>query len=283
MAALETISTKEEHRCFGGTQGVYTHHAQSTGTEMTFSVFRPPQADDGPVPGLVFLSGLTCTWENATTKAGAQRYAAEHGVTLIFPDTSPRGEGVADVDDWQLGKGAGFYLDATQPPWSNNYQMGRYCADEIPDIAIDHFGVIPERIGLMGHSMGGHGALTLAMKRPDRFSSLSAISAIVAPSRVEWGQNALRAYLGDDEAAWKQHDACALVRERGWKGDILLDQGLADGFLEGLRPDWFEAACKEAGVELTLRRHDGYDHSYYFISTVIGDHIAWHAERLGAK
>lgn len=277
------IETKAAHRCFGGTQGVYRHHSAATGTEMSFAVYLPPGAEKGKTPALFYLSGLTCTWENATTKAGAQRYAAEHGIALVFPDTSPRGDGVADSDDWQLGQGAGFYVDATEKPWAPHFSMQRYIVDELYEATIQHFGFDRDRIGLMGHSMGGHGALTLAMRHPAKYRSLSALSAIVAPSRVEWGQKALRAYLGDNRAVWQQHDACALVAARGWHGDILLDQGQADGFLEGLRPEWLAEACAEAGVELTLRRHEGYDHSYYFVATVIGDHIAWHAKRLAVK
>lgn len=270
--------TVEERACHGGTHGVYRHRSASTGTDMTFSVFRPPNVERPPV--LFYLSGLTCTWENATTKAGAQRYAAEHGIALVFPDTSPRGEGVPDVDDWQRGQGAGFYLNATRAPWSEHFAMERYCADELPSLVCDAFGLDPDRMGLTGHSMGGHGALTLAMRHPERFRSVSGLAAIVAPSRVAWGQGALAAYLGDDPDAWAEHDACALVTRRGWSADILLDQGLADGFYDGLRPEWFAAACAEAKVPLTLRLRAGYDHSYYFVQSVIGDHIAWHAERL---
>lgn len=276
---MGAIETKSSNRCFGGTQGVYQHRSKATGTPMTFAVYLPPGAEPGRTPAVFYLSGLTCTWENATTKAGAQRYAAEHGLALVFPDTSPRGDGVADADDWQLGQGAGFYLDATEDPWKPHFQMESYIA-ELHDLAIEHFDLDGDRIGIMGHSMGGHGALTLAMKHPDRYRSLSALSAIVAPTRVEWGQKALRAYLGDDRAAWDRHDACALMAARGWHGDILLDQGLADGFIEGLRPEWLAEAAKDAGVPLTLRQHEGYDHSYYFVATFIADHIAWHAQRL---
>ncbi|MCB9550599.1 MAG: S-formylglutathione hydrolase [Myxococcales bacterium] len=279
---MGAIQTKSSNRCFGGTQGVYQHHSKATGTPMTFSLYLPPGAEPGRTPALFYLSGLTCTWENATTKAGAQRSAAEHGLALVFPDTSPRGDGVADADDWQLGQGAGFYLDATEDPWKPHFQMESYIA-ELHDLAIAHFDLDPDRVGIMGHSMGGHGALTLAMKHPHRYRSLSALSAITAPSRVEWGQKALRAYLGDDREAWARHDACALMASRGWHGDILLDQGLADGFIDGLRPEWLADAAKDAGVSLTLRQHEGYDHSYYFVSTFIADHLAWHAKRLGAK
>lgn len=280
VAEASGLEVVEERRCFGGTHGVYRHRSKSTGTDMTFAAFTPAAAERGPVPALIYLSGLTCTWENATTKAGAQRYAAEHGVALVFPDTSPRGDGVPDADDWQMGQGAGFYVDATEPPWAPRFAMETYCAAELPDLVAGVLPVDADRMGLTGHSMGGHGALTLAMRHPDRFRSVSAISAIVAPSRVAWGQKALSAYLGDDRDAWAAHDACALVAARGWKADILLDQGLADGFYDGLRPAWFAAACAEAKVPLTLRTHAGYDHSYYFVQSVIGDHVAWHAERL---
>ncbi len=272
------LSTVEQRGCHGGTHGVYRHASAATGCEMTFSVFRPAGIERPPV--LFYLSGLTCTWENATTKAGAQRYAAEHGIALVFPDTSPRGDDIADDDGWQLGQGAGFYLDATEKPWAPHFAMERYCAHELPDMVCEAFGFDTGRMGLTGHSMGGHGALTLAMRHPDRFRSVSGMAAIVAPSRVEWGQGALAAYLGDDPQAWAEHDACALVASRGWRHDILLDQGLADGFYAGLRPEWFAAACAEAKVPLTLRLHADYDHSYYFVQSVIGDHITWHAERL---
>lgn len=275
-----TIEIVEEHRCFGGVQGVYRHRSSATGTEMTFSVYRPPQAAKGPVPVVFYLSGLTCTWENATVKAGAQQHAARHGLALVFPDTSPRGEGVADVDDWQRGQGAGFYVDATEAPWAPHFNMYTYCAEELPALVAAHFPIDSGKMSIMGHSMGGHGALTLAMRNPARWRSVSALAPIVAPSRVPWGQASLKAYLGDDKAAWAQHDACALVVEHGWTADILIDQGADDGFLAGLRPDWFVAAAAEAKVPVTLRMQPGYDHSYYFVSTFIGDHLAWHAARL---
>ncbi|MEO1190514.1 MAG: S-formylglutathione hydrolase [Pseudomonadota bacterium] len=276
------METLEEHACFGGTQGVYAHESAATGTKMTFSVYQPPQAAEGPCPVLYYLSGLTCTWENATVKAGAQRYAAEAGLILVFPDTSPRGDDVPDVDNYDFGSGAGFYVDATEAPWSANYKMLSYCRDELPALVEKSFPIAAGKRGVTGHSMGGHGALTLALANPDRYASVSAFAPIVNPAEVPWGQKALGGYLGDNEAAWRQHDACALMAAKGWKADILIDQGAADQFLgEALQPERFAEACKEQGVNLDLRLQPGYDHSYYFVSTFIGSHIAWHAARLG--
>lgn len=276
------IETLAEHACFGGTQGVYRHASEATGTAMEVAVYVPPAADDGPCPVLYYLSGLTCTWENVTTKAGAQRYCAEHGLIFVAPDTSPRGEGVPDDPEYDFGQGAGFYLDATQAPWERQFRMESYVAEELPRLVEARFPARPGPAGVTGHSMGGHGALTLAMRHPDRFRSVSAFSPIVAPAEVPWGQKAFAGYLGDRPDAWAEHDACRLARSRGWSGDILVDQGEADGFLETqLRPELFAAACGEAGVPLTLRRHAGYDHSYWFVQTFIGDHIKWHRERLG--
>jgi S-formylglutathione hydrolase len=277
-ASLETIS---ETRIFNGTQGVYRHPSQTTGTDMEFSVFVPDQARSGPLPALYYLSGLTCTWENFTAKAGAQRYAAEHGVIIVAPDTSPRGDGVPNDEGYDFGQGAGFYLNATQEPWSQHFHMYEYVVEELPDLVAANFPIDAARAGIFGHSMGGHGALTIALKNPEKFKSVSAFSPIVASSQVPWGHKALGGYLGPDQDMWAQYDACSLIASRGWPGDILIDQGLADNFLEEqLKPELFEQACKEAGVSLTLHRHEGYDHSYYFISTFIGDHISWHAERL---
>ncbi len=276
-----SLETLEEHACFGGVQGVYAHESKATGTRMTFSVYQPPQAREGAVPLLYYLSGLTCTWENATVKAGAQRYAAEAGLMLVFPDTSPRGEGVPDVDSYDFGSGAGFYVNATEAPWSQHYQMLSYCLEELPALVESSFPVQAGKRSITGHSMGGHGALTLALANPDRYSSVSAFAPIVNPSDVPWGQKALGGYLGQDPAVWRKHDATALVVELGWKGDILIDQGADDQFLgEALQPDRFQEACRAKGVPLTLRMQPGYDHSYYFVSSFIGDHIAWHAERL---
>ncbi|MBT3703101.1 MAG: S-formylglutathione hydrolase [Alphaproteobacteria bacterium] len=277
-ASLETIS---ETRIFNGTHGVYRHPSQATGTDMEFSVFIPDQARSGPLPVLYYLSGLTCTWENFTAKAGAQRYATEHGVIIVAPDTSPRGDGVADDEAYDFGQGAGFYLNATQEPWSQHFHMYDYVVDELPELIAANFPIDATRAGIFGHSMGGHGALTIALKNPDKFKTVSAFSPIVAPSQVPWGHKALAGYLGPGKDTWADYDASSLIASRGWSGDILIDQGLADNFLEEqLKPEIFEQACKEAGVSLTLRRQEGYDHSYYFISTFIGDHIEWHAERL---
>ncbi len=276
--SLETLA---EHACFGGVQGVYAHDSEATGTRMVFSVFQPPQAREGVVPLLYYLSGLTCSWENATVKAGAQRYAAEAGLMLVFPDTSPRGDEVPDVDSYDFGKGAGFYVNATQKPWSEHYHMLSYCLEELPALVEGEFPVSEGKRGITGHSMGGHGALTLALANPDRYHSLSAFAPIVNPSAVPWGQKALGGYLGEYPELWRAHDACMLMGERGWKGDILIDQGASDQFLgEALQPDHFETACAERAVPLALRLQPGYDHSYYFVSSFIGEHIAWHAERL---
>ncbi len=276
-----SVETLEEHTCFGGVQGVYAHDSEATGTRMVFSVFQPPQARGNQVPVLYYLSGLTCSWENATVKAGAQRYAAKHGLMLVFPDTSPRGDDVPDVDAYDFGSGAGFYVNATEKPWSEHYHMLTYCRDELPALVEGDFPVIEGRRGITGHSMGGHGALTIALANPDRYHSVSAFAPIVNPSAVPWGQKALGGYLGNDQALWRKHDACVLMQQRGWKADVLIDQGASDQFLgEALQPDQFEAACKDRNVALTLRMQPGYDHSYYFVSTFIGDHIAWHAQRL---
>jgi len=278
MAEIETVSSS---RSFGGVQGVYGHRSASTGTGMRFSVYLPPQAEDGTLPVLFYLSGLTCTEENVTVKGGFQRACAERGLIFVAPDTSPRGPEVADVDEYDIGCGAGFYVNATEAPWSAHYKMDDYVAQELPALIAAHFPVDTRRMGLTGHSMGGHGALTLAMRNPDRFRSLSAFSPIVAPSQVPWGQKALGGYLGNDRTAWAEHDATLLIGGRGWPHDILVDQGDADELLESqLRPELFAAACAQAGVSLTLRRQAGYDHSYFFISTFMADHIAWHAERL---
>lgn len=275
-----TLETLNEWKCFGGVQTVHAHDSSATGTRMEFAVFRP--AGNGPFPVLYWLSGLTCTWENFVTKAGAQRWAAENGVMIVCPDTSPRGDDVPDAaDEYDFGKGAGFYVNATQQPWSKHYRMYDYVVDELPSLVESTVDGASDIRGISGHSMGGHGALTLALRHPERFRSVSAFSPIVAPAQVPWGHKALGRYLGDDQAAWLEHDACSLIQSRGWQGDILVDQGDADNFLEEqLRPGLFEDACAKAGSSLTLRMQPGYDHSYYFVASFIGDHIAWHAERL---
>ncbi|MHA6138858.1 S-formylglutathione hydrolase [Pseudomonas mohnii] len=274
-----------QHHCFSGSQGFYQHDSCAIGLSMHFSVYLPPQAEHGKVPVLIYLAGLTCTEETFMIKAGAQRVAAELGIALVAPDTSPRGANIDGEDvDWDFGTGAGFYIDATREPWSRHYRMESYVAGELPRMLAEHFPVDITRMGIFGHSMGGHGALTLAFKYPDRFKSLSAFAPIVAPSRVPWGEKAFGCYLGDDREVWKRHDACELLKTRGepYPGEILIDQGLADQFLEvQLRPELFEVACSEAGQSLTLRRQAGYDHGYYFISTFIEDHFRHHARALG--
>ncbi|MBN8807624.1 MAG: S-formylglutathione hydrolase [Sphingomonas sp.] len=275
--AVETLS---EQRCFGGVQGVYRHAAAMTGTPMNFGVFVPP--GEGPFPVLWFLAGLTCTEQNFITKAGAQRVAAELGVMLIAPDTSPRGEGVPDDPAYDFGQGAGFYLDATEAPWAANFRMRSYLEDELPALIAAWF---PQadmaRQGIMGHSMGGHGALTMALRDPGRFASVSVFAPIVAPMRCPWGEKALGGYLGPDRAMWRAYDACALIEDGARVRSILVDQGDADAFLtEQLKPELLADACRAAGIDLTLRMQPGYDHGYYFIASFIADHLRWHAERL---
>ncbi len=270
----------ESHACFGGTQDVWTHRSAALDCDMKFGLFLPPQAQDGPVPVLYWLSGLTCTEQNFITKAGAQRCAAEHGIALVIPDTSPRGDDVADADGYDLGKGAGFYVDATQVPWSAHYRMYSYIVDELPALVEAHFPVTDAR-AISGHSMGGHGALTIALKNPGCYRSVSAFSPIVAPTQVPWGRKAFSAYLGEDREAWKQYDACELVTSAREKLPLLIDQGEADEFLETqLKPRLLVDACAASGHPLDLRMRPGYDHSYYFIASFIGEHIAWHAKTL---
>lgn len=276
------MTERLEHRaCFGGWQDVHRHRSEVLGCDMTVGVYLPPQAAHGPCPVLYWLSGLTCTEQNFITKAGAQRYAAAHGLILVAPDTSPRGDDVADADGYDLGKGAGFYLNATQAPWSAHYRMHDYIVDELPAWIEAHFPASDVR-AISGHSMGGHGALTLALRHPGRYRSVSAFSPIVAPSQVPWGEKAFTAYLGDDRAAWAAHDTVELVKSRA--NPLLplwVDQGGGDEFLVNqLKPELLEAACRDTGQPLTLRIHDGYDHSYYFIGSFIGEHIAYHAKAM---
>ncbi len=272
-----------EHRaCFGGWQDVYRHRSEVLGCDMTVGVYLPPQVEQGPCPVLYWLSGLTCTEQNFITKAGAQRYAAEHGIILVAPDTSPRGEDVADAEGYDLGKGAGFYVNATQAPWASHYRMYDYIVDELP-AWVEADPMASDRRAISGHSMGGHGALTIALKNPGRYRSVSAFSPIVAPTQVPWGQKAFAAYLGDDREAWKVWDTVELVRQAREQLPLLVDQGDADEFLQGqLKPELLQAAAAEAGHPLTLRLQPGYDHSYYFIASFIGDHIAHHAAALKA-
>ena len=272
-----------EHRaCFGGWQDVYRHRSEVLGCDMTVGVYLPPQVEQGPCPVLYWLSGLTCTEQNFITKAGAQRYAAEHGIILVAPDTSPRGEDVADAEGYDLGKGAGFYVNATQAPWASHYRMYDYIVDELP-AWVEADPMASDRRAISGHSMGGHGALTIALKNPGRYRSVSAFSPIVAPTQVPWGQKAFAAYLGDDRETWKAWDTVELVRQAREQLPLLVDQGDADEFLQGqLKPELLQAAAAEAGHPLTLRMQPGYDHSYYFIASFIGDHIAHHAKALKA-
>jgi len=265
----------------GGRQQVWKHASRETGTDMVFSIFLPP--GDGPFALLWYLSGLTCTHANVTEKGEFRRACAELGLAFIAPDTSPRGEVVADDPAYDLGQGAGFYVDATEQPWAANFRMRSYIERELPDIAAQHFPLDMALQGIMGHSMGGHGALTIALRNAGRFRSVSAFSPIVAPSRVSWGEKAFAAYLGDDRAVWAQHDAVALIEAGARVPDMLVDVGDADSFLEAqLRPELLRDACEKAGIPLTLRLQPGYDHSYYFISSFMDQHLRWHAERLGA-
>jgi len=282
MTSIETLS---EQRCFGGTQGSYRHASEVCGAPMRFSVFAPPQARGQRVPVLYFLAGLTCTDETFMIKAGAQRVASSLGLMLVAPDTSPRDTGIpGEAADWEFGAGAGFYLDATQAPWSAHFRMYSYVARELPALIAAQFPADEQRQGIFGHSMGGHGALTIALKNPDRYRSASAFAPIVAPSQVPWGQKAFPRFLGPKPEAWREYDATELVRERRFPGTILIDQGDGDKFLSAqLRPQLFEAACRAAGQALTVRIQPHYDHSYYFISTFIEDHLRHHAAALAAS
>jgi S-formylglutathione hydrolase len=279
-----TLTTLSESRSFGGVQRVCSHLSSATGTTMRLSVYFPPAAARGPVPAVIFLSGLTCTEDNFTSKAGAQRIAAELGLLIVAPDTSPRGDGVPDDPAYDLGQGAGFYLDATQEPWSRNFRMHTYIADELPALLAAHLPIRPGPLGILGHSMGGHGALVLALRHPDRFRSVSALAPICNPTAVPWGIKAFTHYLGPDRDAWQDHDASLLLaRGHRFRGPVLVDQGDADKFLaDQLHPDALVAACASAGQPLTMRRQPGYDHSYFFIATFLGDHLAHHAAALKA-
>lgn len=278
-----TLTSISSWASFGGTLSVHDHDSAACHGPMRFAVYTPPQARTGPVPVVWYLSGLTCTWSNVMEKSGMQRIASELGVMVVAPDTSPRGETVADDAGYDLGQGAGFYLDATEAPWTPHFSMETYVTQELPALIAANFPADMARQAIMGHSMGGHGALTLNFRHPGRYASVSAFAPIVAPTRVPWGQKAFAAYLGDEGSAWDEHDACELVRRQPSDQMILIDQGEADQFLdEQLRPDLFEAACREAGQPVTVRRQPGYDHSYWFIASFIEDHLRHHAKALGA-
>ena len=274
---METVA---ENRCFDGVQGVYTHASEACGGDMTFGLFLPAEAQSGPVPVMWFLSGLTCTHENAMVKAGAQGWAAEQGVALVFPDTSPRGEGVADDDAYDLGQGAGFYVNATQKPWAPHFRMWDYVAEELPALIGANFAIDTERQAITGHSMGGHGALTLAMGLPGRFRSVSAFAPICNPTASDWGRKQLGAYLGADEATWTPHDATLMMQSAGFDGPMLVDTGTSDQFLDLLCPEALAAAVSTRRQQAVLRLQPGYDHSYFFISTFMEDHVTFHAEAL---
>jgi len=276
---MEEVSTA---RSRGGVQGVYRHQSLATDCAMTFSVFVPPQAARAPAPVVWYLSGLTCTCANVTEKGEFRAAAAEHGLIVVAPDTSPRGDDIPDdPDDWRFGQGAGFYLDATQQPYARNYRMYSYVLEELPELIGRNFPADMSRQGVFGHSMGGHGALTMALKNPDRFRSCSAFSPIVQPTTSGWSRPALQKYLGPDEATWRAYDATCLIADGRRFKEFLVDQGSADAFLQdGLKPWLLREACEKAGIPLTLNMREGYDHSYYFISTFMSDHIAWHAARL---
>ncbi|MBN2972986.1 S-formylglutathione hydrolase [Roseomonas aeriglobus] len=277
--AVEKIS---ETKAFGGIQGVYRHASEATGTDMTFAVYVPPHESGTKLPVLWYLSGLTCTHANVMDKGEYRRACAEQGVILIAPDTSPRGDGVPDDSGWDFGQGAGFYVDATEEPWRANFRMKSYVEDELPALIAAEFSQADlARQSIFGHSMGGHGALTIALRNQGRFKSVSAFAPIASPLNCPWGEKALGGYLGPDKAAWRAYDTCALIDDGARVDELLVDQGDADSFLaEQLKPDLLQAACERAGIPLTLRMQPGYDHSYLFISTFMADHIAWHAERL---
>lgn len=276
---IETVSTSKAH---GGTQGVYRHASEATGTAMTFSVFVPAHDDGAVMPVLWFLSGLTCTHANVTDKGEFRAACAEHGIAFVAPDTSPRGDDVPDDAAYDMGQGAGFYVDATEAPWRDHFRMRRYIEDELPAVIAAAFPMLDlARQSITGHSMGGHGALTIGLRQPTRFKSVSAFAPICSPLACAWGEKALTGYLGPDRAAWRTYDACALIDDGARVDALLIDQGDADGFLdEQLKPDLLVAACERAGIPIELRMQPGYDHSYHFISTFMADHVAWHAARL---
>lgn len=278
-----TLETVSEARSFGGTQGVYRHMSSATSTAMTFAVFVPEHAPGAKLPVLWWLSGLTCTHVNVMDKGQYREACAEHGLIFVAPDTSPRGEGVADDPDYDFGQGAGFYVDATQEPWRPHFQMRRYVEQELPPIIAGNFPVDMARQGITGHSMGGHGALTVSLRNPGRFRSTSAFAPIVSPIHCPWGQKALTGYLGPDAAAWRAYDACALIEDGARLPELLVDQGTADNFLDSqLKTHLLDEACRAAQMPATIRMQPGYDHSYMFITTFMEEHIAWHAERLKA-
>jgi S-formylglutathione hydrolase len=277
-----TIEVVSENKSHGGRQLVVRHQSSATSTDMTFSIFLPPQAEaGGKLPVVWYLSGLTCTHANVTEKGEYRAACAEHGLVSVAPDTGPRGDNVPDGEGYDFGKGAGFYVDATQEPWAKNYRMWTYVTEELPALIAAEYPVDMDRQGITGHSMGGHGALTIGLSLPERFRSVSAFAPIVAPSQVPWGQKALAGFLGDDQLAWRKHDTVALIEGGARLKELLVDVGTADAFLETeLRPELLQSACTKAGIDLKLRMQPGYDHSYYFISTFMAEHLAWHAERL---
>ena len=276
-----SIETVSESRSFGGLQGVYRHDSPSTGTPMTFAVYVPEHTPGAKLPVLWWLSGLTCTHVNVMDKGEYRKACAEHGVVFIAPDTSPRGDDVPDDPEYDFGQGAGFYVDATQAPWAKHFRMRTYIEKELPALVAGHFPVDMDRQGISGHSMGGHGALTVSLRNPGRFRSTSAFAPIVSPMNCPWGQKALGGYLGDDMAAWRQYDACALIKQGARLPGLLVDQGAADNFLATqLKTHLLDEACRKADMSATIRMHEGYDHSYFFISTFMAEHVAWHAERL---
>ena len=275
---METVSTNRSH---AGTQGVYSHASEETGTDMTFSVYVPDHEEGAKLPVLWYLSGLTCTHANVMEKGEYRRAASDLGLIIVAPDTSPRGDGVPDDPAYDMGQGAGFYVDATEEPWAQHFRMRSYIERELPALIAQEFPVDMARQGIFGHSMGGHGALTIALRNPDRYKSVSAFSPIVAPIQCPWGKKALGRYLGLDKATWRPYDACALIEDGARVADILVEQGTSDNFLEEqLKPHLLAEACEKAGIALTLNMREGYDHSYYFISTFMADHLRWHAERL---